>query len=144
MLPPVREQANREIVFERGPDRRRIMRTDISGEEVVEVVECDAEECIQNCFESYRGCLEMTAYCLEQGGDFVASELVSSLQTCARMCQTTVEMLVSDSELYAAACEICAAACEQCADACDTVNDEQLAALAVVCRQCAETCREIV
>lgn len=120
------------------------MRTEITGEEVVEVVERDAEECIQNCFESYRGCLEMTAYCLEQGGEYVTSELVTSLQTCARQCQVTVEMLVTDSELYPAACEICAAACDQCADACDLVTDEQLAALADVCRQCAETCRELV
>ena len=85
------------------------MRQDITSEEVV-IVERDAEECIQNCFESYRGCLEMTVYCIEQGGEYVSGELLSSLQTCARLCQATVELLVTDSELYAPACEVCAAA----------------------------------
>lgn len=119
------------------------MRQDITSEEVVEIVERDAEDCIQNCFESYRGCLEMATYCIEQGGEYVTGELLSSLQTCARLCQATVELLVTDSELYAPACEVCAAACDRCADACDIVTDEQLAALADLCRQCAETCREI-
>lgn len=103
------------------------------------------EQCIENCTNCHRICLETAARHfngeprpkLEEGH-------VRLLLDCAEICRTSADFMIRGSELHSHTCGACAAICERCAEACDKLGeDPYMAACAEICRRCAESCREM-
>lgn len=102
----------------------------------------DMQECVDNCMQCYRMCLDMAMnHCLEQGGKHVAPEHFRLMINCAQMCQTAADFMLSSSSLHPRTCAACAAVCEACAESCEQLEGMEDCVRA--CRLCAESCREM-
>jgi hypothetical protein len=102
------------------------------------------EQCIQNCLDCHRICLETIAYCLQQGGKHAEAAHIRLLQDCAQICATSADFMIRGSDLHTLTCAACAQICARCATACEQMgNDAQMKACAEVCRRCAESCRQM-
>jgi hypothetical protein len=101
-------------------------------------------ECIQRCTDCHNVCSETITYCLEQGGKYVAVDLVRLLQDCAQLCATSADYMLRGSSFSPQVCRLCAIVCDACAASCDQVGDDpQMKACAETCRRCAECCRRM-
>src|SRR6266487_600883 len=102
------------------------------------------QQCIQNCTECHRTCVETTAYCLQHGGKHVEADHIKSLLDCAQLCATSADFMVRGSALHPQVCGVCADACTRCAESCEQFGDDaQMKSCAEVCRRCAESCRQM-
>ena len=103
------------------------------------------EECIANCTECHRVCLETVRHCLQKGGEHAAPAHITLLLDCAQICQTSADFMIRRSELHTLTCGACAEICARCADECERMaeGDEAMARCAEVCRRCAESCRRM-
>ena len=102
------------------------------------------QECIQNCTDCHRICVETAAYCLQMGGKHADPAHIRTLLDCAEICQTSANFMLRGSEFHARTCAVCAEICEACAMACAAMGeDAQMQACAVACRRCAESCRQM-
>lgn len=100
------------------------------------------QECIENCLQCHRLCLEMAMnHCLEKGGEHVAPTHLRLMMNCAQICQTAADFMLSASPLHAQTCAVCANVCEACADSCEPLEGMEDCIRA--CRICAESCREM-
>jgi hypothetical protein len=100
------------------------------------------QECIKNCTDCNKICVETLAYCRKQGGKHAAAGHLRALQDCAELCQTSVSFMRRGSALHGRTCGLCAAACEQCAKSCEQFpNDAKMKACAAQCRRCARSCQ---
>lgn len=104
----------------------------------------EMEQCIQNCLDCYRICLETISYCLEKGGKEAEPAHVRLLLDCVEICRTSAGFMIRRSDLHPETCAACAVVCEACAEACEAFRgDAQMTACAEVCRRCAESCRRM-
>jgi hypothetical protein len=104
----------------------------------------DMRECITECTECHRICLETVAYCLGQGGRHAEAEHVRLLLDCAEICATSANFMMRGSELHTLTCSACAEVCARCAESCERMgDDETMRRCAEVCRRCAESCRRM-
>ena len=102
------------------------------------------QECIQNCTDCHRICVETVAYCLQQGGKHAEPAHIRTLLDCAEICQTSANFMLRGSEFHASTCGVCGEVCAACADACAAMGDDaQMQACAEACRRCAESCRQM-
>lgn len=102
------------------------------------------QQCIQECLDCHRICLETVSYCLQQGGQHAEARHISTLLSCAEICQTSANFMLLGTELHKFTCGACAEVCEQCAASCEQMaNDAQMQACAETCRRCAESCRQM-
>lgn len=102
------------------------------------------QQCIDECLNCHRICLEMVNYCLQQGGQHAAARHITTLLACAEICQTSANFMILGTELHRFTCGACAQICEQCATECERMgNDAQMKACAEACRRCAESCRRM-
>lgn len=102
-------------------------------------------DCVQDCLESHKMCLETARYCMDKGGKHVSTKHLSLLLDCAEICQTTANSLLRRSSQHAVICEACARVCEACASDCDSfAADAQMRQCALTCRTCAQSCRDMV
>jgi hypothetical protein len=100
------------------------------------------QECIKNCTDCHKICLETLAYCQRQGGKHAAEAHLRILLDCAQVCQVSADFMTRGSTLHSRACGLCAEACEDCAKSCERFpGDAKMKACAAVCRRCAKTCR---
>lgn len=102
----------------------------------------EMEECIKNCIECHRTCLELAMnHCLEMGGEHTEPARFRLMINCAEICRTSANFMLSGSDLHQLICELCAEICRRCADDCEGLDgmDECVAA----CRRCAETCERM-
>lgn len=103
------------------------------------------EQCIENCTNCQRVCLEVVARHFRGEGERVEEAHVRLLTDCAEICQTSANFMVRGSELHGATCGACATVCQRCAEECETMRDDpHMAACAEICRRCAESCRAMV
>lgn len=101
-------------------------------------------QCIQDCLDCYRVCLETAAHCLQQGGEHAEAARIQLLLDCAEASQTCASFLLRGSEVHGRLCGICVEVAEQCAQACDELQDDaQMQACAETCRRCAQSCRRM-
>ena len=105
----------------------------------------DFAECIENCTECHRVCLETMQYCLRLGGEHAAMTHIRLLADCAQICQTSADFMMRGSELHQEICAACAEVCSRCGNNCALIDadDAQLQECAEVCLRCAATCGEM-
>jgi hypothetical protein len=103
------------------------------------------EQCIENCTNCHRVCLETAARHFNgEAAPKLEEKHVRLLLDCAEICRTSADFMIRGSEVHAHTCQACATICESCADACDQMGtDPYMAACAEICRRCAESCREM-
>lgn len=105
----------------------------------------EMQHCIRNCLECHGNCLSTIPHCLGMGGDHASPAHITTLMTCAELCQTSANLMLINSPLHGQVCGICAEACERCADECERManGDTHMLLCAESCRRCAESCREM-
>ena len=105
----------------------------------------EMQQCIQNCMECHRICLETVAHCLQMGGKHAEATHIRLLLDCVEICQTSANFMIRGSDLHARTCAVCAEVCERCAEDCERIgsDDEQMRRCAEMCRRCAESCRRM-
>jgi hypothetical protein len=103
------------------------------------------QECIQNCLDCHRVCLELVSHCLKMGGKHAEPDHIRLLLDCAQICATSADFMIRGSDLHALTCGACAEVCARCADDCERMaeGDEPMTRCAEVCRRCAESCRRM-
>ena len=100
--------------------------------------------CIEFCRSCEQACASSVAYCLGMGGRHAASEHITLLLDCARICATAGDFMVRGSEHQAHVCGACAEVCEACGKACEQFTDDStMRRCADACRQCAKACQEM-
>lgn len=107
-------------------------------------VNYDFDDCIANCTECHRVCLETMEYCLRMGGEHAALTHIRLLIDCAQICQTNADFMMRGSE-FAEICAACAEVCSRCGNNCALIDpdDAQMQECAEVCLRCAAICGEI-
>ena len=107
-----------------------------------ETFNADLEDCIENCLECHRLCLETIEHCLRTGGKHVDAAHIRLLSDCAQICQTSADFMMRGSDLHAETCAACAEICARCADSCAALasDDDQMQDCGDVCARCAESC----
>ena len=105
----------------------------------------EMQQCIQNCTDCHRICVETTMHCLHMGGKHAEAKHIRLMMDCAQICQTSADFMLRMSNFHQRTCGICAEVCDQCADDCERVdrNDAQMKACADMCRRCADSCRRM-
>lgn len=103
------------------------------------------EECIENCTECHRICLESIEYCLRMGDKHADAAHILLLTDCAQICQAAADFMIRGSQLHHQICAACAEVCERCADDCASLGaaDEQMQECAELCAVCEESCAEM-
>ncbi len=101
------------------------------------------KECIDNCLECYRVCVETKKYCLEIGGEHAEPTHLKTLADCAELCRVSAQMMMSGSEMHKEVCGVCAEACRRCKESCEQFDDEQMKKCAQICGECEVSCREM-
>lgn len=125
------------------------------------------QECIENCSNCHKVCLETYNYSLWLGGRYNESVHLRLLLDCAEISQTSANFMLRGSDLHRETCGVCAVICDNCAQDCEryTVTgtgegapmskhsgpplvsksnvDEQMKYCAQVCRECAKSCHEM-
>ncbi|HWW76412.1 MAG TPA: four-helix bundle copper-binding protein [Pyrinomonadaceae bacterium] len=103
------------------------------------------QQCIQNCTECHRACLEMVAHCLGVGGQHAEPAHIRLLLDCAEICQTSADFMIRGSEFHGRTCGVCAEVCTRCAEECERLagDDEMMKRCAEICRRCADSCRQM-
>ncbi len=105
----------------------------------------DMQQCIQNCTECHRICLETVQHCLQMGGKHAEAAHIRLLLDCAQICATSADFMIRGSDLHPRTCGVCAEVCVRCAEECERIadGDEMMLRCAEVCRRCAESCRQM-
>jgi hypothetical protein len=103
------------------------------------------QQCIQDCMDCHRMCVETMTHCLHMGGKHAEAEHIRLLADCAQICQTSADFMMRGSDMHSRTCAICAEICERCAQDCERVDsrDPQMKQCADMCRRCAESCRRM-
>ncbi|MDB5082535.1 MAG: uncharacterized protein JWP00_4459 [Chloroflexi bacterium] len=105
----------------------------------------EMEQCIRNCVDCHRVCLETISHCLQIGGPHAAPDHIKLLQDCVQICQTSADFMIRGSQFHNRTCGACAEICEACAQDCERLakqdNDLHMQACADMCRKCAASCR---
>ena len=100
------------------------------------------DECIENCLECSRVCLETVPECLKMGGKHAEADHIALLFNCADICQTSAKFMISGSPLHVATCRACAEVCDACAKQCQSMG-EGMEDCVQACKRCVESCREM-
>ncbi len=105
----------------------------------------EMQQCIANCLECHRICMETLKHCLGRGGHHAEPGHITLLIDCAQICATSADFMLRGSNLHVETCAACAAVCEACADDCASMShgDQQMDACVEACRRCAESCRQM-
>lgn len=99
-------------------------------------------ECIENCLDCHRKCLETLNYCLHEGLE--QTDTVQLLKNCAALCIVTTQFIISQSRLHSVLSGVCADVCAACASSCEEFEgDDVMQDCAEICRRCESSCREM-
>ena len=103
------------------------------------------EQCIDNCTNCHRICLETAArHFRGERTPHLEEAHVRLLLDCAEICRTSADFMIRGSDQHQHTCRACAAICNRCADECDRMGeDPYMASCAEICRRCAESCTEM-
>jgi hypothetical protein len=103
------------------------------------------EQCIDNCTNCHRICLETAArHFAGESSPRLVEQQVRLLLDCSDICRLGADFMIRGSTMHQHTCRACAEICARCADECDRMGeDPYMAACAEICRRCAESCREM-
>ena len=102
----------------------------------------EINQCIQNCLDSHRSCLETISYCLQVGGEHKNAAFINLLTDCAAICAINANFIIRNSTYQSQTCGICAAICVACAEACQKLgpDDPIMQQCAAICGRGGESC----
>jgi hypothetical protein len=104
----------------------------------------DMQQCIQECLDCHRVCVETISHCLHMGGPHASAAHIRLLLDCAEICQTSANFMLRGSDMHGRTCGVCAEVCDRCAEDCDRLgDDDRMKACAESCRRCAGSCRRM-
>ena len=104
--------------------------------------DADSEDCIENCGECHRTCLETLQYCIGTGHADLAR--IKLLTDCAKIAEMAADFMIRGSERRVEICAACAEICSRCAASCAAVaDDDQMQLCAESCARCAESCERM-
>lgn len=104
----------------------------------------EMEQCIANCQECGKACLELVDHCLRKGGEHANADHIRLLLDCANACETSAKFLIRGSDLHRLYCNACSEVCTKCAEDCERFqDDEMMMRCAEICRRCAESCKRM-
>ena len=104
----------------------------------------EMEQCIQNCQDCHRVCLETIAHCLQMGGPHADPGHIKLMQDCVQICQTSADFMTRMSPHHPHVCRECSEICAECAKDCQSMGDDpMMKSCAEACRTCAESCRKM-
>ncbi|MGH9626800.1 MAG: four-helix bundle copper-binding protein [Bryobacteraceae bacterium] len=108
-------------------------------------ITAEMRECIQNCTECHKICMEMVVHCLGLGGKHASQEHIRLLLDCAQICQTSADYMLRGSPLHTRTCGICAEVCQMCAEDCERMagSDRTMRDCVEKCRRCADSCMKM-
>lgn len=102
------------------------------------------QQCIQNCLDTSRICIETLTHAHEVGGQQAEPAYIKLLMDCSEIAQLSAHFMLRDSSFHKQTCAVCADVCERCADACATRGDDAwINACMETCRRSAESCRHM-
>lgn len=102
------------------------------------------KECIDECLDCHRTCLETIHYCLSKGGKHAEAKHIELLQSCASICETSAQFMISGLDLHTQTCAVCSEVCTRCAESCEEMGDDlAMKRCADACRACAESCEQM-
>ena len=104
------------------------------------------ENCILECLECHRVCMETLTYSLRRGDPYAEASHVHLLLDCSQICQTAADFITRDSDVSCRISEIAAYLCERTSVNCEqwAAADPQMKQCMEVCRRCGECCRKIM
>lgn len=98
-------------------------------------------DCIEDCTECHRVCIETKIHCLAQGGSHAERDHIRLLWDCADACRFAADLMSRGSPFHELACGLCEQTCSECAESCEAYpEDAQMARCAEICRRCAASC----
>ena len=104
------------------------------------------EQCIENCINCHRVCLETAArHFRGERSPQLEESHVRLLLDCAEICQTSANFMLRGSPYHPITCLACAELCRACEESCRTIagEDEQLGLCADACAECAQHCERM-
>lgn len=115
------------------------------NEEAIEHANSVLQECIDNCSETARMCLQLIPHCLDVGGDHASAEHINILQVCSIICESNAKLMTLNSEFHHDLCRLCAEVCTACAIDCEMLSkeDTMMIECAEICRKSAESCERM-
>ncbi|MDG0816297.1 four-helix bundle copper-binding protein [Bdellovibrio svalbardensis] len=116
------------------------------GDNQLEQANSILQDCIDNCTECSRLCLQLIPHCLDVGGEHATSEHINILHVCSIICETNAKLMTLDSEFYHDLCRLSAEVSTACAADCDALskNDAIMVEGAEICRKTAESCNRML
>lgn len=104
----------------------------------------DMQQCIQNCLDCFRVCVETIEYCVKQGGHHTEPDHLRIMADCKDICLTSANFMMRQSDLHKKTCGVCAEVCQRCGDDCAKMGDDAtMKRCADTCHRCAESCRKM-
>lgn len=102
------------------------------------------QDCLENCENCYRLCVQTLVYATHQTEKPIHEALLRLLMDCADICRATANYLMRGSDLHGSLCRVCASICERCAEFCgESREDAQLRLCEQVCLRCSESCAQL-
>ncbi len=105
----------------------------------------EMRQCIQDCLDCHRICLETTTHCLTMGGKHAQPDHIRVMLDCADICASAANFMLRGSQFHARVCGVCTELCAACADSCQQVDprDQTMMQCVEICRRCADSCRKM-
>ena len=101
-------------------------------------------DCVNDCLDCKRVCLETLGYCTQKGGTLATPARLKLFLDCAMLCEPTAYFIARRSDARSELCNICAQVCHTCAEECERfAGDALLETCAETCRRCAESCARV-
>jgi hypothetical protein len=97
-------------------------------------------DCVRECGECARLCLETITHCLLMGGRHAEADHIRVLRDCAAICEASAKLMLHGSPFHTETCGLCAEVCTACAESCERFGEVEMDACADACRSCAESC----
>lgn len=111
---------------------------------MLHAISSEMQACIRDCTDCAHACWETLAYCISQGGKYVAEAHIRLLIDCIEACDMSASMMLRGSEFHARHCALCAEICKACEESCEEfAGDATMKACEDACRRCFESCRRM-
>lgn len=105
----------------------------------------DTQQCIDNCLECHRVCLETALHCFQRN-QYLGRGFTSLLLGCSQICAINADLVEHYGGCHANICAECADICTECAAECERLadGDPQMLRCAKLCRRAAYFCDDVV
>ncbi len=103
----------------------------------------EMRDCIEDCIDCYKICLETIMYCLTKGGNHSDPDHIQMMFECANICNASATSMLMGSDHHQKLCAVCSDICNSCAEDCEEFGDDQMMECGAMCSRCSESCKEM-